>query len=153
MFTLLSTARRKLLAIVMSGEVATCPCCNATQKVYKRRVHSSVARDLIKLYKVGGAEKYVHYSKFRTTAGSGDIAKARFFGLLIHKPKSPLDRVRKASGYWKLSTKGIMFVEGRIAIPEYVKVYQNEVIGSGFWTVFMQECLGDKFNYDELMGF
>ena len=147
----LSTARRKLLSLVKSGEIVTCPLCGSDNKIYKRRVHSTMARDLIKLYQVGGMERYVYYGEFRTTAGSGDMAKARWFGLLVPEKNDPNVKANSAEGYWKLTEKGKMFVESDVFIDEYVEVYHNKVIARSRGRVDIQDCLGTKFNYSELM--
>jgi len=143
----------QLLDELMDGSEKICESCGSYLKVYKRKVHATIAQELINLYLAGGDEEFVHISKFFASAGCGDFSKAKHFGLLYKKPKDKNDIGKKASGYWRLSTAGVEFVLGEREIAKYVVMYQNKVIGyDDDIMVDIEDCLGDKFNYWELMN-
>lgn len=136
---------------LMTNHEAKCPCCDRVARIYKRHLHSSVARQLIMLYRQN-PDGYVHVSDLIPDgqAGAGDFTKAKYFGLIYEMPHEV--GKKKKSGYWKLSRKGRRFVEGIEEIPTYAIVYEDNVIGWDNDTVTIKDCLGKKFNYLELMG-
>lgn len=46
-----------------AGKVMDCPCCRRHSQIYKRRLHSTVAWQLIRLYKLNGYAEYVNGSE------------------------------------------------------------------------------------------
>lgn len=143
-------ARMDMHVELETGKDTRCPCCNSYLKVYKRSIYSKPARELISLYRKGGADKYVHMSEFMGKGtGGGDLAKARFFGL-IHQAANT-NRHKKTNGYWILTQKGVDFVRGEAVIDKYALVYQNNVLGFAGQKVDIKECLGKEFSYHELM--
>jgi len=128
----------------------TCPCCGDFMKIYKRKLNSTVARALIRLYYLGGDEKYVSFNEFQIGKGGG-FAMAKHFGLLVQKEKDPkIDK--RASGYWKLSDKGIAFVRGETNIKKYVFIFRDKSQGYSNEEIDINGCLGEKFSYRELMN-
>lgn len=59
----------------------------------------------------------------------------------------------KKRGWWKITQVGIEFVRMQRRIPKWIKTYNSEIVevleGE---TTNIRECLGEKFDYDELMG-
>ena len=139
---------------LFSGEKLNCPCCGRYAQIYKRRIHLSVALQLIQLYKLGGRNerRYVHASVLipKGNTGTGDIGKAFYFNLIEPKPVDPYNN---SSGYWRLTEIGCKFVEGTEQIKKTVFVFNDEVIGSDEETVTIRDCLNNKFDYLELMEF
>jgi len=39
-----------------NGEELTCPCCRRFAKIYHRQIHAGIALQLIRLYRLGGAD-------------------------------------------------------------------------------------------------
>jgi len=78
-----------------------------------------------------------------------DVPIARHWGLI--EAKENVDDAKQTSGYWRLTQQGIYFVQGELTIPKYVRLYDNEALSFEGEHLTIQQCLGNKFNYTELM--
>ncbi len=134
-----------------------CPCCDRFIKVYRRALSSSMAQWLIYMYKRSALAKiplWLHVEKdFHgiSTPSRGDYAKLRYWGLIEAMPEVGGSRGR-TNGYWRITKKGEEFVEGRITVPARIHLLDNRVVGWSPKTVTIQDVLGKKFDYNELMA-
>ena len=80
----------------------------------------------------------------------GDFPKAVHWGLL-EKQKGERDDGSNRMGWYHITRKGMDFVQGKITIPKWVKLYNNEVVGFAEDHVTIKEALGTKFNYNEMI--
>lgn len=137
---------------LIAGSKSDCPCCGRYAQVYKRRIYSTPAAQLILLKTLNGANEFVHSSRllFNGTTSVGDFAKAKYWELIEEKPNTSDEKNR--SGYWKLTELGFRFVLGDIVIPEYVYIFDDKVIEWAGKDVSIKDCLGKKYNYSELMA-
>lgn len=145
-----------------------CPCCAQFAKRYKRKLNVGIARWLIaleRLHRTGlewvhiawiaavvGGEQPAVARKLPIGAspiGSGDYAKARYWKLIEDRPSD--DSAKKDSGFWRITEKGRAFVVGGLRVPERVILYNNELQGFDGSPITIQEALGQKFDYSELM--
>lgn len=137
-----------------------CPCCGQRVQLYRKNISATMAMNLINLYRcarASGVENFYHVSQFhkqRAGSGGGDFAKLRYWELIEEmendeeKPKK-----KRTSGFWRITPKGIAFVSGQQVVQKYAQVYNMKVRGfEGAW-VTIDECLSEKFNFSELMGF
>jgi hypothetical protein len=85
-----------------------------------------------------------------TTRG-GDWSKLIFWGFIEPKPVKREDGSDRA-GWWRITDHGIAFVSGAIRVPAAVFLYNQVFYGFDSKTVSVQEALGKKFRYDELMA-
>jgi hypothetical protein len=131
-----------------------CPCCGQYVKAYWRNIYSTVARDLIHLYRLQNNEdRYYHISDIRTsTSGGGDLAKLISWGLVEEMPKDPNNVKQRTSGYWKITEKGKRFVENTLKVEKYAVYYNNKLLRYEGRLVGIKDCLSNKFNYEELMS-
>lgn len=135
-----------------AGVVTSCPCCDSTLKIYQRSINATMARQLIKLSHFNG---YTHTSHLIPSGlpGSGDFTKLRYWGFIEEKSHDRKEHPEKrSSGYWRITPDGLEFVNLRIKAQKYAHVYQGKVIDFSGDMVSILKCLGDKFNYSELMG-
>lgn len=133
----------------------TCPCCKQYVKLYKRPIHSGMAYGLIAAYKLGGANDFIHipsvFTENKIGVSQGEFAKLRYWGLIEQAENH--DELKRTSGFWKLTMKGIEFVDGRLRVASRVHIYNGKAIEFDTTElVNIRECLGDKFNYSELMN-
>jgi len=138
---------------LMNGWKGDCPCCGRHSQVYRRTIHTDLAVQLIRMYRLGArGGEFIHASKLipEGQAGSGDLGKARYFGIVEQMPHVP--GKKKKSGYWSLTPDGSAFVRGEIMIDEYAMVFDDRVIKTGGRKVSIQQCLGNGFSYTELMA-
>jgi len=133
----------------------TCPLCGQYAKVYRRKLNSTMAVMLVKLYKHHKANSFAefyHISEFLGSGNTGgDFSKLRYWNLV--EPHENEDESKKTSGMWKLTWKGRMFAEGACGIPSHVDLYNGELLGFSGDPVYIYECFNKHFNYSELMGY
>lgn len=100
-------------------EQKKCPCCNQTVKVYRRKVHVTIARELQRAVEMFGVGRAFHVKELGAGYGGGEFAKLVFWGLII-KPT-------RGNGRWIVTNKGFQFVKTGLAIPKYAHVYNGAV--------------------------
>jgi len=149
----LDTLKALFFDRLKKGECMDCPVCGRLTKIYKRRLHTSIALQLIQLYRLGGASEFVHASQLigEGVAGAGDFTKAKYWNLIEPMHVVP-DSGKKSSGYWMLTLDGKQFVEGERAIQEFALLYDDKVLEFSGRMVSIDECLGEKFDYSALMS-
>lgn len=129
-----------------------CPCCGQLVKRYSRSMHTMMAVALIALYRAWiDDHEYHHISEFAEYRGIGDFAKLRYWGLIEEKEKGEGDDHKRTSGYWKITEKGELFVKGKISVPRRVALFNQKFLGLEGDPMTIQEALGKKFNYQDLM--
>lgn len=127
---------------------AECPCCLQTVKLYPRTITSPMARGLIKQYRAVGRD-FAH-SAVLVKSETHEFSQLAWWGLV-----SELDERREDGGrpgWWQITPTGEDFVLGRLSLPKTAYVYNKRVRFFGTESVTIQEALGTRFNYSELMG-
>lgn len=131
-----------------------CPCCGQFVKRYKRKLNSSMAEGLIVMYKSHketSDHEWIHVTSFDLNAfRGGDWAKVRYWDLATEKPHEG-DTSKRTSGWWKLTIKGFLFVEKKLTLPKYILLYNDKFLDFEGKNINIEESLGYKFNYQELM--
>jgi hypothetical protein len=153
LFETIDTAKLQFRQALERGEHTDCPCCGRYAQIYRRKFHSSMAVQLIKLFAAGGSFKFVHASKLiiNNMAGIGDFTKAKYWGLIYPMEKPEDHTTTKTSGFWRLTSHGEAFVRGLISIPREVVVFDDRVLAIGDEKTTIREALNDKFDYAELL--
>ena len=147
----LQDAQLEMLTGVEKG--TDCPCCGQLVKLYRRRLHAEMAVFLCKLVK-----RYDEYPRFYSTReiigggpkSSTDGAYLTRWGL-VEKEKAENHAGGKA-GKYKPTGKGLTFASDRASVASHVFLLCGKVVGFSDTTVTIQECLGAKFSYSELMS-
>lgn len=129
-----------------------CPCCNQLVKLYKPALRANMAMVLIDIYKTMQRtnKTWVHVMD-EVKPINGDYAKLRFWGLLAPKGDDPV-KDTKASGFWSVTDKGVDFILGKQSVPSRVHIFDNRKWGESGGMVSIQQALGKKFSWQELMG-
>lgn len=148
----LENQKSEFWSVLHAGGELDCPCCGRYAKIYRRQIHHSVARQLIAFYHLGGHNGFIHISELKSAflTGAGDFTKAKYWDLLDQQINND-DPEKKHSGLWFLTEKGRDYVLGRISIPKYVIVFDDKVLRFSDELSTIQDALGNKFNYEELM--
>lgn len=127
-----------------------CPCCGQDVVLRERHLYSGQMKSLIALYKAG--DGYHHVSKLDPPpAGGGDFAKLRFWELIEQKINS--DTRKRTSGMWRITEKGINFVEGKIRIPRSCHIFNKKVREWHDEDIDVIGAIKKRFNYYEVMGY
>ncbi len=148
----IESVRKKFMDRIKNGSEEDCPCCGRYTKVYHRQIYSSMAVQLIQLYRLGGDKEFVHVRRLliKGTTGVGDFSKFAYWKLIEGMPKD--DIKKHTSGYWMLTDIGVEFVKGVIGVQRYAIVYDSNVIGFSGSMRRITDCLDEAFDYEELMG-
>lgn len=150
----LQEARDKLRELIEDGE--KCPCCTQFAKVYKRKIHASMASALLAIYRASRATRgnempFIEISKILPHKQVADAAKLRYWGLIQEEPSVRSDGSER-TGFWRITQRGVEFARNRSQEPKYAKLYDGRCLGFDGGVVTIKDALGKKFDYGELMA-
>ena len=145
-----SEAKGWLRERVDEGEC--CPVCTQFAKVYRRQVHSTMARVLVLAYRSCEQDWFQLSSieKQMNRGGSSEAGKLRYWGLLQEEIEKRPDGGR--SGWWRITDTGAAFVLDRSTIQKYALIYDGRCLGLDGPHINIRDALGKKFNYNQLMA-
>lgn len=142
----LKEAQDELRTLLDEG--AKCPCCTQLAKTYKRKVHATMARTLITMYRKGGRD-WVYLPDIPQK--SRDSTGMAWWKLIEEEKVLRPDGGR--AGWWRVTEIGEKWLKQEMGIPKYAKVYDGRCLGYDREVyVTIRDCLGEKFDYDELMA-
>jgi hypothetical protein len=141
--------KEEFMKKLREGETADCPYCGRHSQIYKRKIHKTIAVILIKLYRAGGDKDFLHFTDFAILRAGGEFALAKHWGLILGATHEPEEK--KTSGKWMLTKEGVDFVMNRTSIKKYALVFDDRCIDLYGEDVTIKDCLGETFNYSELM--
>jgi hypothetical protein len=144
----LGTVRAKLREKVWEGTV--CPTCRQVVKAYRRSIHAGIAVAAIRLYQATTPGEFAHLPTVEKPRRGGEGGKLRYWKLAVEEAERRDDGGR--SGWWCLTSAGRAFVEGRHRVQRYAWVYDGRLLRREGELVTITDCLGDKFNYADLMN-
>lgn len=141
----LEDARDMMFDKMADGSLVRCPCCTQAAKIYKRKLNANMVRILITMYINYGTTyvKSLDMSKI-TGRNDGELAKNRYWGLIEEHPTE--------KSHWKVTSMGVDFIMGRATVTKYALTFNSNLLGYEGKQVGIRECIGEKFDYDELMS-
>lgn len=125
-----------------------CPVCTQLAKVYRRKIHAAMARDLIIARRVAGPDWF----HVRTTLGhdGGDFAKLACWSLIVEYDAVRDDGGR--AGWWRITDRGRAYVLDQLRVPKYARIYDGRLLNLTGDLVGVRDALGTRFRYDDLMA-
>jgi len=131
----------------------SCPCCGQFVKLYKRKFSTVMARGLISLHHLCKNNNDYHHvstimSKISPT-GSNDFSKLRYYGFIEEELNT--NTSKKTSGNWRITDAGVKFVHKQLLAREYMLIYNTKLKGLEGNSINIEDALGNKFNYQQLM--
>ena len=142
---------------------AICPCCGRFAMVYHRTIHRTMAVVLILMARRQPRGEFFHVSRYlagldlapsfqAVATHGGDYAKLRNWGLIESQPGERADGSTR-TGFWRVTDQGFAFVHDQLRVPKHAIEFDNRLIGldDAAGLVGIRDCLGDRFNYAELM--
>lgn len=138
-------------------EGSKCKVCNQFVKMYKKKIDSQMAYFLFKLNKLTKDNPLTPFFHVQddinvTMKVGGAWAKLRYWELIEEMPKDSMTTEKRTSGMWRITDKGISFIEGNVSVPKYVKLYNQTFYGYEGDDVYIHDVIKEKFNYRELMS-
>lgn len=140
---------REFLRAHMRGEGAVCPGCEQVVKVYKRSLNSNMSRQLIVAYREFGTEWFHAPTQLPSRDGTGDLAKLRYWGLVVEDLEKRPDGGR--AGNWRVTDNGSLFARNLMTVQKYVLLYNARLVGQDGPPIRITDALGRRFDYSELM--
>lgn len=130
-----------------------CPCCNSFLKRYRRRLNANMAVTMVAMFrkKKFGFIRVEEFMRVNGYQRSGDFPYLVHWGMLEKMPGKREDGSSK-TGYYKLTDKGRQFVLHQITAQQTLVIYNGKVEGFEGSEISIEEALGKKFDYRELMG-
>lgn len=130
-----------------------CPCCDQLAKRYRRRLNAGMAAALCWLVRryqadprwyspTDEAPRYV-------VRIAGEFARLRYWGLIESQAND--DTAKRCSGLWRPTSYGIAFASRTVAVPPIALVFNGDCHGLTGDPVHIEDCLGTRFDYSELM--
>lgn len=161
----LHRARLEFQQRIQSGEPTLCPCCGRTAKLYRRRLHSGMARDLVELYRLtlereaSGRSPRIDWSELWHANRRGEATTGNEFSKLQHWElieKLPATKAEDGAELepagWVITAKGRRFVQGRIRVPRHCYLLDNKRQRFSEDSTSIAEALGEPFDLEELLG-
>jgi hypothetical protein len=147
------TQNQSSITFPNADEGYRCPCCNSFIKSYRRKLNCNMALCLVALvkHKINGFVKVEEFLLNHGYQRCGD------FSYLVHwkfleKMKVKREDGSNRNGFYKITSLGIMFVEGKITAKEKIIIRQNKFEGYDGGEVTIKQALETKFNYEQLMS-
>lgn len=150
----LGEARDALRELAMHGG-AKCPCCRQLAKVYRRNLTSVAARAVTALYRDHG----LTFGHMPTVARhrlpdvahqGGYLVLGAHWDLIEEERELRPDGGR--AGWWRVTDLGEAWVRGHATVPKYAHVYDGRCLRVDGEQVTIEDALGARFSYAELMG-
>ncbi len=144
----LQEARDVLRTLLDDGH--ECPCCRQFAKVYRRKIHATMAKDLILIYRQVPVGEWFHLAD---TVGynGGDTAKLAYWSMMEEETTIVRDDGGRA-GYWRLAPSGAAWARGETVVQKYARVYDGRCLSLVGDPVDIRDALGGRFRYDDLMA-
>jgi len=161
-FLTVSEASEILKQLMETQEGASCPCCGQLVKTYRRKIHSQMARCLILFFRKFERDFTTSEGVFHSWPDfvreqnlsphqTADFAKLAYWGL-IEKETGIREDGSGRVGFWRVTDYGKQFIHSGVGAYQYAIVFNGKRIRFEGGCVTIHHCLGEKFNYAELMG-
>jgi hypothetical protein len=140
--------------------ISDCEKCGQVVKDYGRNINETMAVGLWILRKYfdrPDATEWLHIERhFKTitwvsATGTGDVPKLRHWGLIESMEGLREDGCRK-TGFYKITPKGVAFVDGRIRVMSHYHTYNGEILGYYGKPIYFRDTRWRRFNYRDLMN-
>jgi len=144
-----------LMLLASRSEGTRCPCCDKFVKIYRRKFNSGMALTLIHIYQAARKTNnewlnVAHHMLDKIPNWIPyDYGKLVWWDLLKKHPGKTDDGNSK--GLYRITRKGAQFVKKQIKIRSHAIEYMSNVQDFDGDQISIEQALGKKFNYNELM--
>ena len=130
-----------------------CQCCGSFCKRYYRKMNANMAVTMCALFrkKKFGFIKVEEFMRVNGYQRSGDFPYLVHWGLL-EKMSGKREDGSSKHGFYSLTNKGRQFVQRLITVQQTLIIYNGKCEGFEGPEINIEDALGKKFRYDELMG-
>ena len=141
-----------------------CPCCDKWGKVYRHGISHAMMKALLWMASNHG-ENWINMPKQapRDLIQTYTFATLKWWRLIqplhIEQEVNVEDGVlvygdseTRSSGIWRVTPIGMQFAKGLLQVPKFVYLYNDTLKDVSTETIYIQDCVGKKFNYSEIMN-
>lgn len=135
----------------------SCPHCSRPMARYERTLTNTMALKLIHVYQLGlrhPQRKSFHVKEFDGLGGRGEFGTLSKWAL-VQEAQKTVDTGARTSGCWSLTEFGAAFVQGHVAVPQYVILkWGSQLLGYAGPMRKVKESLHPKnrFSYEDLVS-
>lgn len=165
----MASAVQKLRNEVAQGRKTgcTCPICGHYAKEYERHITTAMVKTLwiVKQWfekndpgldkKWLQVENYVAELPLKIRplhrGASSNFSLLKHWGFIVQRPGVRADGSNRI-GYWRITQKGIEFLNDKMKVPKFAVIYNNKLIRFSDDPVSVRDCMTKKFSYAELMA-
>jgi hypothetical protein len=143
-------ARADLLRRAKDG--ANCPCCGRLAKIYRRKLNKTMGAAVAWLVRQQRTpEDWIDVPKRapRWVIRTNQLGTVAHWGLLEQATEA--DGKKRTSGIWRPTNLGRSFVLGKVTVPAWVELLNNEVEAWATEQVSITDVVGVDFDFSELM--
>jgi hypothetical protein len=140
-----------------------CPCCDRWGKVYRYGISHAMMKALLWMASNHG-ENWVNMPRQapRDLIQTYTFATLKWWKLIerLHIEKEVkvedgklvyADSDTRSSGIWRVTPIGMKFAKGLCQVPKYVYLYNDTLKDVSTETIYIKDCVGNKFIYSEIM--
>jgi len=132
-----------------------CPCCGKKAVMWRYSIFSVMAAELHFAYRDHGRG---FFNTKRTAEGKNStqqFTNLRYWGLIEERQmtaEEKKDGTKRTTGDWRITDKGIAFINNEIELPHHVFVWQAQIVKFSDDLRNFKACLGKTFKVNELTG-
>lgn len=141
---------RELLRPLAQDGGHHCPLCRQLAKVYRRKIHTTMARALIRAYRHNG-RAMAYLPDTLTHRENADWAKLVYWGLIEAEVDVRGDGSVR-TGKWRVTDAGEHWIWRETWVPKYADIYDGRLLRLVGEPVSIIDALGARFDYGELMA-
>ena len=142
-------------------EGVRCPCCDIWTKINPRNIYKGAVESLIGLYRLHQEDPTFHHvstfdfkwwidkQKTERVPGRGDFAKLRYWHLI----RPQIIDGHWGQGMWKITPRGIDWLEGKITVTKYALILDSECIGFEGPEWGVEDAWDEPFDLEKMMAY
>lgn len=86
------------------------------------------------------------------SCGAGDFSKLENWSLIERRDHESGEDGKKSSGIWRITAAGYKFIVEGSKVQKHACIYNGTVLGFDGGEIDIIDALGEKFDYNVLMG-
>ena len=137
--------------LTIANDGGYCPCCGRWGKIAPQGMTEARALALLWIDRAPKDDGWVNVQKLAPKW----ILRAKNYSLMKHwgliESAINVAPNRRGSGKWRVTPKGQLFISESINVPSKVYLYNDEIQGWSTDRVYLRDCFGRRFSYDEVM--
>ena len=143
----LAQARHEMREKIDKG--TRCPCCGRFVKLYKRKLSAEMVVFLFALCREYRGD-FLDIRRLRTWKYQrGDYAYLAHWGLVEQREGD--EPGKRGSAHWKPTEEAFQFIFRHLKMASHIHMLCGDYLGRSDKLVSVDDALGEKFDYDELM--